>query len=184
VATEGRREYYREYYKRKKEEYKKRYKLKKEEIKKYGKEYYQKNKETKINKSLENYYDNIEKKKEYMKEYSKKYRKENKDKVRADSRKYFYQKMNGRILGFTKEMEKIYNEAGRLELEDGIKREVHHIIPLNQYSDFICGLDVSWNLEILTKEQHLEKHRELSKVFTKKRSNKGKCQISKFLSNL
>lgn len=79
-------------------------------------------------------------------------------KVRASKRRV--QKISASLFGYDKEITTIYKKAKELELLDGIKREVHHIIPLQEL-DYVSGLHVPWNLEILTKEEHLEKHREL-----------------------
>ncbi len=57
------------------------------------------------------------------------------------------------------QIKSIYKEARRLELLDGIKRHVDHIIPLQ--SPIICGLHVPWNLQILTASDNSRKKNKL-----------------------
>jgi len=97
--------------------------------------------------------------------YAKEWRKSNPETTRALSAKYRATKLNATLLGFNDELAEIYKEAHDLQLLDGIEREVHHVIPLQEYSDKVCGLHVPWNLEILTKEEHLDAHDILRKVY-------------------
>lgn len=49
----------------------------------------------------------------------------------------------------------IYEEAHALTKSTGIPHEVDHIIPLK--SKVVCGLHVSWNMQILTKSENSKK---------------------------
>lgn len=49
----------------------------------------------------------------------------------------------------------IYAEAIRLEKETGIKYHVDHVYPLK--SDYMCGLHVETNLQILTEKENIKK---------------------------
>jgi hypothetical protein len=54
------------------------------------------------------------------------------------------------------EMEKIYTLAHNKSKDSGINFEVDHIIPIK--SDFVCGLHVPWNLQIITEFENISKH--------------------------
>ena len=76
------------------------------------------------------------------------------------------QRLNATIPGYDKDIYEVFKETKRLEKQDGIKREVHHIIPLQENPN-MSGLHVPWNLEILTKEDHILRHKELKKALKK-----------------
>lgn len=90
------------------------------------------------------------------------YYKNNKEVAYASSAKRRASKTNA-SLGFEDEIKQVYKAA----IES--KKHVHHIVPLNEFSDIVCGLHVPWNLELLTKEEHSLAHEKLREVFNDRR---------------
>jgi hypothetical protein len=156
------REYHRAHYK----EY---YQNNKEKKREYGKEYYQKNKEKQKEYTREYYQKNKEKKTEYAKEYYQK----NIEKQRKHRRNWkknnpaliLQHKANRRarkiraIPAWLKDcsIEKrrvytVYLLSRSYAKADGIERHVDHMVPLSD-----GGPHWSGNLQILTKEENLEK---------------------------
>lgn len=96
------------------------------------------------------------------------YNKEHRDIKNATLAKYRANKLNASLSSFDKEIKAIYKEALRLQKSDGIKRHVHHIIPLQEFNHIgIFGLHIPCNLQILTEEEHINAHRKLREEFIK-----------------
>lgn len=129
-----------------------------------NKKYYTKPNIVKHRKTLNALPKNKLKQKAYQKEYHNRpdiiqrrkethrtYKQANKAKRRAT-------KLNATLKGFDKELKLVYAKCPK-------NHHVHHIIPLREFSDTVSGLHVPWNLEILTKEEHLKAHEKLKKSF-------------------
>jgi hypothetical protein len=95
--------------------------------------------------------------------YRKKYKAENKGKVNAHTAKRRAAKLQATPKWLKEEdfqkIEQIYIKAKELEKEDGIPREVDHIIPL--ISDLVCGLHIAENLQILTAVENASKNNKI-----------------------
>ena len=134
------------------------------------KEWKSKNK-SRITDYWSSYYDlNKDRLKENSKEYRSKnidtvrdkckiYRRSNRDKIVALMAKRRARKLNATPKWLTEDdynaIKDFYTEAQRLTLETGIDHVVDHIHPL--LGEFVCGLHVPWNLQILTKSDNCSK---------------------------
>jgi hypothetical protein len=141
-------------------EYKKQYRIdNKEKISKQDAEYREKNKD-----KIKQWFDNNKNNKS---KYDKLYQIKNKDKIKEyrKENKERYCNLNAKrraILGQAavfwandKKIESIYLKAKELEQQDGIKRHVDHIVPLQGKN--VCGLHVENNLQILTAHENHKK---------------------------
>lgn len=100
-------------------------------------------------------------------EWKTKYQIENAHKYNARSAKRRAYKLNATFVGYDEILKTFYTRAKELEKQDGVPRDVHHIIPLQEFLSTVCGLHVPWNLEILTEKEHIGKHVELRKKYKK-----------------
>jgi len=174
------KEYKRLYYLKNKENIKKRatqwYLENEKQAKLSRKKYYANNKDKfplrTIDENRVYYLANIEKENErcrywkndnkvYSKEYQKEYRQSEHGRGVANfhTNKRRAAKLNATPKWLTK---KQLNDIKNIYKTCPKGSEVHHIIPLQALSN-VCGLHVPWNLEILTKEEHLSKHSLLNK---------------------
>lgn len=113
------------------------------------------------------YRENIEHKRRYFSEWRaanldrraatyKKWAKENPAKINALIAKRTAAKLNATPdWADLDSIEEVYKEAYRLSKDTGVSHEVDHIVPLQ--SPHVCGLHVSWNLQVLTKTANLRK---------------------------
>jgi hypothetical protein len=86
------------------------------------------------------------------------WRKDNRGKLNAFENRRRAEKLQATPPWLTKyhlqQMTAMYAEARRLQ-QDGVKRHVDHIYPLR--SKLCCGLNVPWNLQILTAIENIKK---------------------------
>jgi len=93
---------------------------------------------------------------ERMKEKAKRWRSKNKDKINAYTSKYRAAKKQALPSWVDlNAIKQIYTEAAELTKSTGIRHEVDHIYPLK--SDYMCGLHVETNLQVLTQLKNVSK---------------------------
>lgn len=132
----------------------------KEFFKQYDKEYREQN-----NQKIKEYkHKHYLKNKEKYYEKTRKWKKENPGMVNQNTAKRRAKKLNATPKWLTKaqlaEMADIYKQAKELEaIFFNRKFQVDHIIPLRGKE--VCGLNVPWNLQILTAEENIKKGNKL-----------------------
>lgn len=147
--------------------YRERYKKNRKQIRNRQFEYYENNKEKLLEQKRQYRKQNLEKSREYDRNryaenrdkklnLMRKWRQKNPDKMASNNAKHKAQKKKALApWANLNDIKKIYAAANRLTKETGINHEVDHIFPLN--SDYMCGLHVETNLQILTEKENIKK---------------------------
>lgn len=168
------REYHREYYK------KRRAKLTNEELdvvrakgREANRRYYQNNKEKMRNRAAEYRQREgvAENKKEYMsvwreenKEHRKQYAEKNKAKYAAHCNGRRTRRLKARPSWVDKDaMDSLYEVSRTITAKTGVQHHVDHYYPLTHKR--ICGLDVPWNLQIITADENAAKGNKMPEEF-------------------
>jgi hypothetical protein len=129
---------------------------KSEAAKAAGRRYYEKNKALVIAKALQH-------PKHAQAERKKRYKERNLDKTRANTSVYRRRHREASPPWITAEdkqqIKQLYLEARRLTKQHGELYVVDHIVPLR--SDLVCGLNVPWNLRVITQVENLAKSNKL-----------------------
>jgi len=153
--SEKRKEYYELNKDQIREYHRSHYELNKKRILQRQKEYNKLNKKQRAQKLREYYEVNKDK----IKNYNTEYKKVNSHLYAAHSAKRRFKKLHATHDWLTQEdhefINKIYSECKRLSEESGVKHHVDHIVPLQ--CEFVCGLHVPWNLQIITAEENVTK---------------------------
>lgn len=121
--------------------------------------YYQENKDKILKNRAIRYSNNPEYQQHYQAAYGPKWDTKNKAKRLAITRKYQTNKLNATPPWLTKDMflaiEEFYIESVRLTEKTGIMHHVDHIMPLQGVNAW--GLQVPWNLQVLTASENMSK---------------------------
>jgi len=99
----------------------------------------------------------IARNKEEFKQYCIQWRRNNLPKLAKNANAYRAQKIKGTPSWANHQaIEKFYDQADELTKQTGIQHSVDHMVPLN--SEFVCGLHVEDNLQILTLVENSSKN--------------------------
>lgn len=126
-----------------------------DKLRAYGTDYYSRNREQEIEKAREYRKINANK----ANAATRKWRTKNKDLVNAHGSRRRAQLLQACPSWVdVKELRKIYNRVKEITAKTGIKHHVDHIVPLKH--DYVCGLHVPWNLQIIpAAENHRKKNK-------------------------
>jgi hypothetical protein len=121
-----------------------------------GRRYYERNRELVIAKALQQ-------SKQAQADRRKRYKERNLDKTRADTSVYRRRHREASPPWLTvedkRQIKQLYLEARRLTKQEGELCVVDHIVPLR--NDLVCGLNVPWNLRVITQKENLFKSNKL-----------------------
>jgi hypothetical protein len=168
------RDYHREYYR------KRRNKLTPDELealkarqREANKRYYENNKEKELRRANEYRQRDevVKKRKAYMdiwreenKEHRKKYARENRARYVAHCNKRRTRRLKARPSWVDRDaMDSLYEESRAITAQTGVQHHVDHYYPLTHKR--ICGLDVPWNLQIITAEENVAKGNKMPEEF-------------------
>lgn len=121
-----------------------------EKLKEKARLYSRKNREVRLQKAKEY----LEKNRDVINERSRLYKKNNKDVINSINSERRIKKNRFKLKEDKVNILKIYKDSLKLK-SYGFDVQVDHIIPINH--DIVCGLHVSWNLQILTKDDNIKK---------------------------
>ena len=132
------------------------YLVNRKRLREKDKKWYQANPEHKRECSKKWRQANLEYNLEYLREYSKKWRQNNRDISNAYQARRREAKKSALMPWIDVNVIKnFYTEARRLTKLTGVKHHVDHIYPLQ--SEYMCGLHVETNLQILTEKENILK---------------------------
>lgn len=116
------------------------------------------------------------KNKDKIKEQARLWLENNRDKDNLKSSRRRLKILERSFMGFEDEILEFYTEAHFLNEKTGKRHHVDHIIPLvgkvldenGEWIDFVSGLHVPWNLQVITEKENLDKGcfiRDVSKLY-------------------
>lgn len=116
------------------------------------------------------------KNKDKIKEQARLWLENNRDKDNLRSSRRRLRVLERSFMGFEDDILEFYTEAHFLNEKTGIRHHVDHIIPLvgkvidenGEWVDFVSGLHVPWNLQVITEKENLDKGcfiRDISKLY-------------------
>jgi len=138
-----------------------------------AKRYYRNNKEEQLANRREYYIANRNR----IEAYRRQYYIDNRDKcIDAINKRYAAKMQRMPIWADRLEIAKIYRECRRITKETGVVHHVDHYYPLQ--GETVCGLHVHFNLQIITKEENLQKLNKHPDDFYGKQISREDCSTS------
>lgn len=140
-------------------------------LKEHGKKWRAKNKDKVAAWDKAHYLRNKEKRKQYMdawreknKEHVKEYSEKNRARYVAHCNERRTRRLKARPNWVNKSaMDSIYEKSRTVTSSTGVQHHVDHYYPL--VHELVCGLDVPWNLQIITAEENTSKGNKMPEEF-------------------